>query len=128
MLAADLEAWPISDLTLGIGGTAEEPEISYVVELGDPEEDDDAGPVPVPLEQSRQEARRAVAAWTAGLEDLEAALQAGVRPGYAARLTFAAPKFKPRLVVEELDSGDEDETAELVPAIRFRNPESKVKG
>ena len=98
LLAANLQAWPSSDLTLGIGGTAEEPEVSYVVELGDPEEEDDAGPVPVPLEQSRQEARP----------------------------TLAAPKFTPRLVVEELDSGDEDEdeTAELVAAVRFRHPES----
>ena len=128
--AADLQDWPGSDLTLGIGVTAEEPEVSYVVERGDPDEDDDAGAVPVPMEQNRQEAGRAVAAWSAGLEDLGALLQAGLRPGYAARLTFAARKFKPRVVVEELESGDEDEdgTAELPTAIRFRNPMSRVKG
>lgn len=128
MLAADLEQWPISEIELTIGGIAEEPEISYAVALDEPDDDDDAS-VPVPLEEKRQEARRAIAAWTDSLPDLEALAKVRARSGYAARFSFTPTKFKPRLLVEDLETGDEDEdeAAEVVAAIRFHHPASKVK-
>ncbi|MCC3302943.1 hypothetical protein [Arthrobacter sp. zg-Y895] len=125
MLAADLEHWPVSEVEMTIGGTAEEPEISYSVALDEPEDD----AAPVPLEEKRQEAGRAVAAWTRSLPDLEALAKTRVRSGYAARFSFTPTKFKPRVVVEDLETGDEDEdeAAEVVAAIRFHHPASTVK-
>ncbi|MCC9175195.1 hypothetical protein [Arthrobacter sp. zg-Y179] len=125
MLAAELERWPMSEVEMTIGGTAEEPEISYSVALDEPED----GAAPVSLEEKRQEARRAVAAWIQSLPDLEALAKTRVRPGYAVRFSFTPTKFKPRVVVEDLETGDEDEdeTAEMVAATRYHHPASTVK-
>ncbi|MCQ1954385.1 hypothetical protein [Arthrobacter sp. zg-Y238] len=125
MLAAELEHWPFSEIEMTIGGTAEEPDISYSVDLDEPEDN----AAPVPLEEKRQEARRAVAAWTRSLPDLEALAKTRVRSGYAVRFSFTPTKFKPQVIVEELKTGDEDEdeTAEVVAAIRFHHPASTVK-
>jgi hypothetical protein len=122
MLASDLERWPISGITLNIGGTADEPELSYAVDLGESEE------APMGLEEKRKEAQRAVAAGTGNLDNLEALTKARVRSGYAVQFGFTPINFMPQVVVEDLDSGDEnrDETAEIVEAIRFHNPATKV--
>jgi hypothetical protein len=127
VLAADLGDWPISEIELTIGGTTEDPEISYSVALDEPE--DDADPASVPLGEKRQEARRAIAAWTESLPDLEALAKVRARPGYAARFSFTPTTFKPRLLVEDLETGDEDEdeAAKVVAAIRSHHPASKVK-
>jgi hypothetical protein len=127
MLAVNLGHWPISEIELTIGGTAEDPEVSYSVALDEPE--DDADPALVPLDEKRQEARRAITAWTESLPDLEALAKVPARSGYASRFSFTPTKFKPRLLVEDLETGDEDEdeVAEVVNAIRFHHPASKVK-
>lgn len=123
-LAADPGLWPESGIAVEIGGP--EPEISYVLELEGPE--DKSGHASPPEEQRAFE-RRAVAAWTGSLGDLEALAKVHVRHGYAVKLDFAPVTLQPRLEVEDLDTGigDSDEAAEVASAIRFHNAASTIE-
>lgn len=122
MLESELERWPYSGISVELGGNPDSPGISYAVDLEGPE----AGPEDEQPTQDRLRnyARLAVAGWTENLADLDAMTKVRVRRGYSVELGFTKPLFTPRVVVEDLDSGEEDkdEGAEILAAIRFHNP------
>ncbi|MBP3043968.1 hypothetical protein KKR91_05020 [Arthrobacter jiangjiafuii] len=128
ILTDGLGNWPETCIAVEIGGTAEEPEISYAVELGGDGEDDDVGTLPVPLAERQEEARRAIAAWRESLADLDALMKVRPRAGYGVRFGFTPLKFKPRLAVEDWESGDEDEgeADEVVASVKHHHPASKL--
>lgn len=80
-------------------------------------------------EGPRQQIRRAAAAWTAGLDDLDAATRLTVRPGHALEFSFRLPSFEPHLAVVERDTGvwNEKEAAAVAAEIRLRYPASGVR-
>ena len=130
-LATELELWPLSGISVEIGGTADDPGVSYAVELEGPEyeSDDESETREVPLEEQRRYAQQAIAAWTDNLGDLAAMAKVRPRPGYGVRLGFTPRKLKPRVVVEDLETGDEsqEEASEIVAGIQFHNPGSKTR-
>lgn len=138
-LATSIELWPISEMAVHIGSSVEDPQISYAVGIAGTDDDADHDTVSdlddddldddVPLSETRKNAARALAAWRANLGDLEAVGKVRIGKGFAARLYFTQTKFKPRLRVEDLEEfeDDADEAAEMVAAIRFHNPASKIK-
>lgn len=83
----------------------------------------------LPGQDQRQQIQRAAAAWTASLEDLDAAAKVELPAGFAAELGFRLPAFEPRLVVLERSTGvwNTTETANLAAAMRLRNPASGVQ-
>lgn len=127
MLSLELELWPVSGISVEIGGTADVPKISYSVDLEGPDDDSDIHQVP--LEEQRHHAQRAIAAWTENLGDLEAMSKVRPRPGYGVRLGFTPTELEPRVLVEDLETGDEaeDERAEVEAGIRFHNAGSKIR-
>lgn len=133
LLVAELERWPLTGLSLEIGGGHDDPEISYTVDLpGSLDEDgmELEGPaVPLPAAGMRERIRLAVAAWTGGLADLDAATALSVRPGYALEFEFRLPAPAPRLAVLERDTGvwNQEEAVRMVAAIRARNPASGLR-
>ncbi|MBP3037167.1 hypothetical protein J2M53_13025 [Arthrobacter sp. zg-ZUI100] len=129
ILTDGLGNWPETCIAVEIGGTAEEPEISYAVELGGDGEDDDVETLPAPLAERQEEARRAIAVWRESLADLDALVKVRPHAGYGVRFGFTPLKFKPRLAVEDLETGDEDEdeAAEVVASVKHHHPASKLK-
>lgn len=127
MLASEPELWPVSGISVEIGGTSDDPGISYAVDLEGT--DDASGTRPVPPDEHQQYARRAIAAWTENLGDLGVMSKVRLRRGYGVRLGFTATELKPRVVAEDLESGDEaeEEASEIAAAIRFHNPRSTIQ-
>lgn len=126
MLATELALWPSSGITVEIGEKADEPDISYAIDIEGSDGELDA--VAVPLEQKREYARRAVAAWNEGLGDLEAMAKVKARRGYVIRLGFTPITLNPSVVAEDQEEfeDDQDEANEIAEAIRFHNPGSKI--
>lgn len=136
-LATEIALWPLSEIAVHVGEPTEDPDISYTVGIAgtlegfDDESDDeldDEDPA-ISLAETREHAQLALAAWRENLGDLAAVGKSRVRRGFAAHLYFTASRFKPRLTVEDLEEyeDDADEGAELVAAIRFHNPQSRIK-
>ncbi|MFC8302677.1 hypothetical protein ACFUCV_03230 [Specibacter sp. NPDC057265] len=133
-LADHLELWPLSEMAVHIGASTSDPQLSYAVGIAGTDDDfedganDDDG-LEVPLDESRKNAARALAAWRDSLADLDAMGKVTIRRGFCARLHFQPPTFEPRLTVENLEEFEDDaqEAAEMVAAIHFHNPDSKLK-
>lgn len=126
MLETELALWSSSGITVEIGEKADEPEISYAIDIEGSDGELDA--VAVPLEQKREYAQRAVVAWNEGLGDLEAVIKVKARRRYVVRLGFTPTTLDPIVVAEDQEEfeDDEDEANEIAEAIRFHNPGSKI--
>lgn len=125
MLETELALWS-SEIMVEIGEKADEPEISYAIDIEGSDGELDA--VAVPLEQKREYAQRAVAAWNENLGDLEAMTKVKARRGYVIRLGFTPTALNPIVVAEDQEEfeDDKDEANEIAEAIRFHNPGSKI--
>ncbi|MCV9993411.1 hypothetical protein OIU93_03760 [Paeniglutamicibacter sp. ZC-3] len=126
MLETELALWSSSEIMVEIGEKADEPEISYAIDIEGSDGELDA--VAVPPEQKREYAQRAVAAWNESLGDLEAMTKVKARRGYVIRLGFTPTALNPIVVAEDQEEfeDDEDEANEIAEAIRFHNPGSKI--